>query len=137
MLCSGQNKCVWCNQMLYCVFHVDPDFFDLIQYRFCRERRLGVVGDIYDGSAYSKHSELFEFKYNISFALNFDGAPKFKSSATQIWPVQLYINELPPTIRSVMYIIHLNMGLQCMCMYLYSRVLMCDIGSFQLYLLFL
>lgn len=89
--------------MCYCVFYIDPDFIDLIQYRFYRERRPGVLGDIYDGSAYAKHSDFFECKYNLSFALNFDGAPKFKSSATQIWPVQLYINELPPTIRSVTY----------------------------------
>lgn len=54
---------------------------------------------MYDGDAYLKYSEFFDSPYNISFALNFDGAPKFKSSSTQIWPVQIYINELPPSIR--------------------------------------
>lgn len=58
--------------MCYCVFHIDLDFIDLIQYCFCRERRTGVLGDIYDGSAYAKHSDFFECQYNLSFALNFD-----------------------------------------------------------------
>ena len=40
-------------------------------------------------------------KYNVSFALNYDGAQKFKSSSMQIWPVQLYLNELHPQIRYV------------------------------------
>ena len=31
--------------------------------------------------------------------MNFDGAPKFKSSCVSIWPVQLYMNELPPHLR--------------------------------------
>ena len=91
------------------VFHVDPDFVHLIQYRFRRRRRLGFLSDIFDGSEYLKHPDFFEHEYNISFALNFDGAPKFKSSAVQIWPVQLYINELPPNIRSVIYMCMLCM----------------------------
>ena len=46
-----------------------------------------------------KHRPFFEDRFNVSFALNFDGAPKFKSSSLQIWPVQLLLNELPPHIR--------------------------------------
>ena len=53
-----------------------------------------ILGDIYDGSEYKKYSDFFAQKYNVSFALNYDGAPKFK-------PVQLYLNELPPQIRYV------------------------------------
>jgi hypothetical protein len=49
---------------------------------------------------YAKHSGYFESEYNLSFALNFDGAPKFKSSSVQLWPIQLYLNELPPTLRA-------------------------------------
>ena len=60
-----------------------------------------ILGDIYDGSEYKKYSDFFAQKYNVSFALNYDGAPKFKSSSMQIWPVQLYLNELPPQIRYV------------------------------------
>ena len=59
----------------------------------------GVLSDIYDGSEYARHSEYFHEMYHLSFALNFDGAPKFKSSSVQIWPIQLYLNELPPHIR--------------------------------------
>ena len=81
-----------------CVY-VDPDFLNVIQYQFGRERRPSSLGDIYDGIAYLKHAEFFKCKYNISFGLNFDGAPKFKSSTGQIWPVLLLINELPRAIR--------------------------------------
>ena len=31
-----------------------------------------------------------------SLSMNFDGAPKFKSSTMQLWPIQFIINELPP-----------------------------------------
>ena len=58
-----------------------------------------VFSDVYDGSEYKRHSDFFLYKFNLSFAFNFDGAPKFKSSSVQIWPVQLYLNELPPQIQ--------------------------------------
>ncbi len=74
---------------------------ELLQYRFKRSQHLGVIADVYDGLEYRKHSKFFESKFNVSFAFNFDGAPKFKSSTVQIWPIQLYLNELPPHIRYV------------------------------------
>ena len=83
----------------YYLIYPDPDFYKLLQHRFCRARRSGVLSDIYDASEYAKHSSYFESKYNLSFALNFDGAPKFKSSSVQLWPIQLYLNELPPALR--------------------------------------
>ena len=55
-------------------------------------KKPGILSDIYDGEEYQ---DFFESPYNISFALNFDGAPKFKSSSVQVWPIQLYVNELP------------------------------------------
>ena len=33
--------------------------------------------------------------------MNYDGAPKFRSSGMQVWPVQFIINELPPQVRCV------------------------------------
>ena len=47
----------------------------------------GVLSDIFDGDVYKEMSPFFHSKFNISFALNFDGAPVFKSSDMQIWPV--------------------------------------------------
>jgi hypothetical protein len=55
--------------------------------------------DIYDGCVYQVRYEFFRDPYNISFCLNYDGAPKFKSSNLQLWPIQLCINELPPRSR--------------------------------------
>ena len=59
--------------------------------------------DIYDGEVYKASSDLLSVcnNLNISFTLNYDGVPKFKSSNTQIWPVQLSINELPPSVRYI------------------------------------
>ena len=84
---------------LNCIYTLDPEFMHLLEYRFRRVRRVGIISDIYDGEEYIKHSDFFESPYNVSFALNFDGAPKFKSSSVQVWPVMLYLNELPPHIR--------------------------------------
>ena len=73
----------------------------LLEYRFRCVRKLGIFSDIYDGEEYVKQSEFFESPYNVSFALNFVGAPKFKSSSVQVWPVMLHLNELPPHIRQL------------------------------------
>ena len=93
-----------------CSVIADPEFCEFIQHRFHREKQPGVLSDIYNGSAYMKYSDFFEEPYNLSFAFNFDGAPKFKSSSVQIWPVQLCVNELPPRILYVQ-----------VCMWYYSR----------------
>ena len=85
----------------YYLLHLDPDFAQLVQHRFHRVKKHGVISEIYDGSAYFKYSEYFEYEFNFSFALNFDGAPKFKSSSIQLWPIQLNLNELPPALRYI------------------------------------
>lgn len=76
----------------------DPSFVDLLNYRFDRKPSDGKLQDIYDGCAY-QNVDFFREKFNLSFTLNYDGAPKFKSSNTQIWPILLYLNELPPAMR--------------------------------------
>ena len=43
--------------MHFCIPNSDPDFVDLIQHRFHREKIPGILADIYDGSAYMKFSE--------------------------------------------------------------------------------
>lgn len=80
-------------------FFVDPEFPYLLGYCFHREQKHGILSDVYDGQEYCEHGEFFESQYNVSFALNFDSAPKFKSSSVQVWPIQLYLNELPPHVR--------------------------------------
>lgn len=73
---------------------------ELLQYKFNRVNNgEQTLSDIYDGCIYKERSSFFSSMYNISFTLNFDGAPKFKSSNMQIWPVHLSINELPPSER--------------------------------------
>uniref|UniRef100_A0ABD2WGN7 Uncharacterized protein n=1 Tax=Trichogramma kaykai TaxID=54128 RepID=A0ABD2WGN7_9HYME len=57
----------------------------------------GIISDIQDSSKYKKlqteHSEILTFNFNA------DGAQLFESSKKSLWPLQLYINELPAEIR--------------------------------------
>ena len=95
MLCIHKSK------VAYFLFlsDLDAEFVDLIQHRFKRAVPPTVLADIDDGAVYKEMSQFFNDKFNVSFALNYDGAPVFKSSDVQIWPVQLYVNELPPHLR--------------------------------------
>ena len=69
-----------------------------LDYRFKRNAN-SYICDIYDGSIYTKFTDFFSSSLAISLSVNYDGAPKFKSSNMQIWPVQMCINELPPPLR--------------------------------------
>ena len=83
---------------------VDSYFVQNLDYRFKRSAD-SFICDIYDGKLYSKFAEFYSSPLSISLLLNYDGAPKFKSSNMQIWPVQMCINELPPHLRyACMYI---------------------------------
>ncbi|KAH3841159.1 uncharacterized protein LOC127880246 [Dreissena polymorpha] len=78
-----------------------PNFAELLKHRFQRKKKKpSNLEDIYDGELYKKLSSKGgvlsdSFPYNISFTLNTDGVPLFKSSKFSIWPVFLMINELP------------------------------------------
>lgn len=73
------------------------DFYDLLQFRFTRPHRPGIISDIYDGTLYQTHfrSGFLANPNNISFTWYTDGIPIFKSSKISMWPVYLTINELP------------------------------------------
>lgn len=65
-----------------------------------RERELDVISDVDDGKVYRQTSEKNQqLGYNLLFTLNLDGAQIFKSSSKSLWPVQLYLNFLPPSMR--------------------------------------
>lgn len=58
----------------------------------------GIIRDIYDCKLYKNlqvHSP-----GTLTYNVNTDGAPAFKSSNRSFWPIQLYINELSPEIRT-------------------------------------
>ncbi|XP_069470109.1 uncharacterized protein [Ambystoma mexicanum] len=59
--------------------------------------------DVYDGELYL---DLFERGFlndpnSLSFAMNTDGVPVFKSSKVSMWPVYLIVNELPISQRKL------------------------------------
>ena len=82
--------------------HADAKFRELLNYRFTRHHHTDYLCDLFDGCVYRQHSDFFQNPFNVSFSLNYDGAPKFKSSNMQVWPIQLCLNELPPSARYVM-----------------------------------
>ena len=65
--------------------------------------------DVYSGKLY-QHQVASGFlinRNNISFTLNTDGIPVFKSSNVSLWPIYLIINELPFNMRSANITVYL------------------------------
>nr|XP_037269998.1 uncharacterized protein LOC119161561 isoform X2 [Rhipicephalus microplus]XP_037285845.1 uncharacterized protein LOC119178705 isoform X2 [Rhipicephalus microplus] len=60
----------------------------------------GSLGDLCDGEMYHKFAaSTQQCGPRITFTLNADGTPLFKSSGTSIWPIQLIVNEIPAEQR--------------------------------------
>lgn len=66
-----------------------------------RKGRKNGLGDICDGVLYQEAiaAGFFENPYNVSFLMNTDGVPVFRSSAFSFWPLFFLINELPFHLR--------------------------------------
>ena len=83
--------------------YTDPEFCKGLELR--PEPNADRIKDIYDGSEYTKLCGPGGFlckhlnPANLSFTINTDGVALFKSSSTNIWPIFLAINELPPHLR--------------------------------------
>lgn len=78
-------------------FFSQDGFYESLQHRFISNSHDGTLKDITDGLLYqnlSKNNGPLSKPENISFLLNTDGAPVFKSSHVSIWPIFLTINEL-------------------------------------------
>ncbi|XP_033725860.1 uncharacterized protein LOC117315674 [Pecten maximus] len=72
---------------------------DVRNHRFqhIKNNKNGNLKDVYDGQLYKNLFEngILQEENNLSFSLNTDGAPLFKSSNVSMWPVYMLINELP------------------------------------------
>ena len=78
-------------------FFLQRGFFSSIQGRFKKVKHVKTYEDIYDGELYTNlfgNNGPLSKPENISFGLNTDGAPVFKSSNVSIWPLMMTINEL-------------------------------------------
>ena len=78
-------------------FFLRPAFYDDIQHRFKRTKKSrDNIEDVYDRQLYKElcAKGLLCSKDNISFLMNTDGVPVFKSSKVSIWPLYLVINKL-------------------------------------------
>lgn len=83
----------------------NPDFSNSVRkhrFQHYKHNFKSKLSDIYDGNLYKKFFEnngILSNENNLSFSLNTDGAPLFKSSSVSIWPVYMLINELPLSQR--------------------------------------
>ena len=81
------------------------NFVHQLSNRFTRIKKSeNNIEDIYDSDIYKsfvKNNGPLSSKhpFNISFLLNTDGVPIFKSSKMSIWPLYMIINELPFKVR--------------------------------------
>ena len=83
-------------EQLKCFFS-RPTFYDEFQHRFKRTKKAGdKLEDVNDGQLYKDlcAKGLLCSKDNISFLMNTDGVPVFKSSKVSIWSLYFIINEL-------------------------------------------
>jgi len=77
-------------------FFLRPTFYEDIQHRFKRTKKArDNIEDMYDGQLYKELcAKGLLCSKDISFLMNTDGLPVFKSSKVSIWPLYLVINEL-------------------------------------------
>ena len=81
-----------------------PEFRENLQHRNVRKKKSPHhIEDIYDGNVYKnmlfRSDPMHADQNNVSFTMNTDGVPVFKSSQTSVWPIFLSINELPFGMR--------------------------------------
>ena len=108
----GNNTSVFQNRNCYFEFSLinqvlcffkRPGFYEKLKYRFNRNCDSNNLYDIHDGDIYKKKhcdsgSQLADLN-NISFVLNTDGVPIFKSSNISIRPAFFVINEVESNLR--------------------------------------
>ena len=78
-------------------------FIDQVNHAKTRAKKVQEnIEDIYDGSVYKYLRDSHKFNkrdHFLTFTMNTDGIPIFKSSQTSKWPIFLMINELPLAVR--------------------------------------
>ena len=80
-----------------------PETWKLLQQHFKTSKFDGVFRDVYDGVEYRKHSEFLSHPAHKSLLLNIDGVAIIRSSPVSVWPVWVMINELPQSVRYVVF----------------------------------
>lgn len=68
------------------------------------QRVEGNIHDIYDGEGYKCFSEFLSNPAHISLLINTDGVSLYRSSSVSIWPVWGVVNELPASMRYIMFL---------------------------------
>lgn len=74
-------------------------YFDVIIAYLTREHTREMITDVDDGLLFKKICQKNPHLKVLAFTLSVDGANVFRSSNCSMWPVQFYLNFLPPNIR--------------------------------------
>ncbi len=116
---SNEQKgiCVECNSpydksicmkegMFFIVLSIEEQLRCILEHQdedcFVERGMLGQntnMHDIVDGDYYRSVNELSNVNH-VSLTFNCDGIPVFESSNNSLWPIQLTVNELKPSIRN-------------------------------------
>lgn len=64
-----------------------------------KNRQENIIKDISDGYVVKVLNEKNKNTYNLSILMNTDGVNIFESNTKSLWPIQFYLNFLPPSIR--------------------------------------
>lgn len=112
---NGQTLCSICHMMFdaetnlkngyyFLVLKLSSQIKDILQSpKITLERQMstnGIINDIHSGMEYEKLIRTGKIsKEDVSLLWNSDGIPVFKSSKSQLWPIQCQIIELDPKER--------------------------------------
>lgn len=80
---------------------IDEHFENILAYDQKFDGPVSVIRDVQDGLEYRKVKQKYSDFIILSLSVNTDGACFFRSSNKSIWPIQFYLNFLPPNIRYI------------------------------------
>lgn len=78
---------------------IDDHFETILAYDQKFNGAMDVIRDVQDGLEYKRVKQKYSDFIILSLSVNTDGARIFGSSNKSLWPIQLYLNFLPPNIR--------------------------------------
>lgn len=86
-------------QLLPQIEQILKENFAAIMEYLHRERSESAISDIDDGTLFKEFSAANTGSEILSLTMNVDGARIYNTSSNSLWPVQFYLNFLPPSIR--------------------------------------
>lgn len=102
------SNCLMAKGSFFLIFDLQKQLYDALiissEALFKSLKKVAVTygrySDITDGRLYKSIRRQLNARWcDLTVTLNTDGSPVFKSNKSSVWPIQLFINELPFNIR--------------------------------------